>query len=206
MLVVSNNDTNGADHEDDSNKSRLNQAKPLQKQYLASDIYNPIEYGDFRSYMQHKRAKLKVQEASLLQEEEALLRVQDTSTASGSGKQDGLAAEIEASGGKRSDALKGCCIYINGQTHPPYSELRRLLVLHGGDLMAYLDQKTPVTHIVASNLTPKKRIEFKDYKVVLPGWILESIELGRKADWRMWRCDAMTGRTVTRREYGRKAS
>ena len=59
--------------------------------------------------------------------------------------------------------------------------------------MAYLDQKTPVTHIVASNLTPKKRIEFKDYKVVLPGWILESIELGRKADWRKWRCDAITG-------------
>lgn len=168
------------------------QSNDVQKQYLASDIYNPIEYGDFRSYMQHKRAKLKVQEASLLQEEEALLRVKDPS-APAPAKQDGLAAEIEASGGKRSDALKGCCIYINGQTHPPYSELRRLLVLHGGDLMAYLDQKTPVTHIVASNLTPKKRIEFKDYKVVLPGWILESIELGRKADWRKWRCDAITG-------------
>ncbi|GAC94456.1 hypothetical protein PHSY_002027 [Pseudozyma hubeiensis SY62] len=168
------------------------QSNDVQKQYLASDIYNPIEYGDFRSYMQHKRAKLKVQEASLLQEEEALLRVKDPS-APGPAKQDGLATEIEASGGKRSDALKGCCIYINGQTHPPYSELRRLLVLHGGDLMAYLDQKTPVTHIVASNLTPKKRIEFKDYKVVLPGWILESIELGRKADWRKWRCDAITG-------------
>ncbi|KAJ9480320.1 DNA repair protein REV1 [Pseudozyma hubeiensis] len=168
------------------------QSNDAQKQYLASDIYNPIEYGDFRSYMQHKRAKLKVQEASLLQEEEALLQVKDP-TAPRPAKHDGLAAEIEASGGKRSDALKGCCIYINGQTHPPYSELRRLLVLHGGDLMAYLDQKTPVTHIVASNLTPKKRIEFKDYKVVLPGWILESIELGRKADWRKWRCDAITG-------------
>ncbi|CDW97106.1 hypothetical protein [Sporisorium scitamineum] len=163
-------------------------SKPSQKQYLSSDIYNPIEYGDFRSYMKHKRAKLKVQEASLLQEEEALLRVNDASKHDSS-----LEAEIEANGGKRSDALKGCCIYINGQTHPPYSELRRLLVLHGGDLMAYLDQKTPVTHIVASNLTSKKRIEFKDYKVVLPGWILESIELGRKADWRKWRCDVITG-------------
>ncbi|GAC72041.1 translesion DNA polymerase - REV1 deoxycytidyl transferase [Moesziomyces antarcticus T-34] len=159
---------------------------------LRSEIYNPIEYGDFRSYMKHKRAKLKVQEAALLQEEEALLRVQADASDS-TAKQSSLAAEIEAEGGQRSDALKGCCIYINGQTHPPYSELRRLLVLHGGDLMAYLDQKSPVTHIVASNLTPKKRIEFKDYKVVLPGWILESIELGRKADWRKWRCDAITG-------------
>ncbi|SPO27335.1 related to DNA repair protein MUS-42 [Ustilago trichophora] len=166
--------------------------KTVQKQYLASEIYNPIEYGDFRSYMKHKRAKLKVQEASLLQEEEALLRVRDPD-AREPRNPDCLAADIEANGGKRSDALKGCCVYINGQTHPPYSELRRLLVLHGGDLMAYLDQKTPVTHIVASNLTPKKRIEFKDYKVVLPGWILESIELGRKADWRKWRCDAITG-------------
>ncbi len=159
---------------------------------LGSEIYNPIEYGDFRSYMKHKRAKLKVQEAALLQEEEALLRVQANASES-TAKQSSLAAEIEAEGGQRSNALKGCCIYINGQTHPPYSELRRLLVLHGGDLMAYLDQKSPVTHIVASNLTPKKRIEFKDYKVVLPGWILESIELGRKADWRKWRCDAITG-------------
>ncbi|KAJ1023569.1 hypothetical protein NDA16_003186 [Ustilago loliicola] len=177
---------------EDPSDAEAGTSKADTKQYLSSAIYNPIEYGDFRSYMAAKRAKLKVQEASLLQEEEALLRVQDTRAIS-SAKQDILAAEIEANGGKRSDALKGCCIYINGQTHPPYSELRRLLVLHGGDLMAYLDQKTPVIHIVASNLTPKKRIEFKDYKVVLPGWILESIELGRKADWRKWRCDAITG-------------
>ncbi|SNX85426.1 related to DNA repair protein MUS-42 [Melanopsichium pennsylvanicum] len=189
MLVSTN-----SNHE--ASPTKLEPADPetsttdaLKKQYLASEIYNPIEYGDFRSYMNHKRAKLKVQEASLLQEEEALLRVTD----SPSRNTHCLPAEIRASGGKRSNALKGCCVYINGQTHPPYSELRRLLVLHGGDLMAYLDQKTPVTHIVASNLTPKKRIEFKDYKVVLPGWILESIELGRKADWRKWRCDAITG-------------
>lgn len=171
----------------------LDPSNAAQKQYLASEIYNPIEYGDFGSYMKHKRAKLKVQEASLLQEEEALLRVRVPQAITTDKQGHHLAAEIQSNAGKRSDALKGCCVYINGQTHPPYSELRRLLVLHGGDLMAYLDQKTPVTHIVASNLTPKKRIEFKDYKVVLPGWILESIELGRKADWRKWRCDANTG-------------
>lgn len=187
MLIAPEANDHSANPKADATSDAASTSNVTTKQYLASEIYNPIEYGDFRSYMQHKRAKLKVQEASLLQEEEALLRV-------GTSKhQDSVAAEIEANGGKRSDALKGCCVYINGQTHPPYSELRRLLVLHGGDLMAYLDQKTPVTHIVASNLTPKKRIEFKDYKVVLPGWILESIELGRKADWRKWRCDAMTG-------------
>ncbi|PWY97726.1 LOW QUALITY PROTEIN: hypothetical protein BCV70DRAFT_213345 [Testicularia cyperi] len=182
----------------DANATNEQGSKPEEKQggiqYLKSEIYNPIEYGDFRNYMKHKRAKLKVQEASLLEEEAALLQVGanagDDTTSTDSRATD---AEIEAMGGKKSDILKGCCVYINGQTHPPYSELRRLLVLHGGDLMAYLDQKTPVTHIIASNLTPKKRIEFKDYKVVLPGWILESIELGRRADWRKWRCDAITG-------------
>ncbi len=82
---------------------------------LRSEIYNPIEYGDFRSYMKHKRAKLKVQEAALLQEEEALLRVQADASDS-TAKQTSLEAEIEVEGGQRSDALKGCCIYINGQT------------------------------------------------------------------------------------------
>ena len=149
------------------------EGKEKEKEYLRSEIYNPIEYGDFSSYMKHKRAKLKVQQAALLEDEQELLGSTSTATA--------------------SDIFRGCCIYINGQTHPPYSELRRLIVLHGGDHMAYLDQKRPCTHIVASNLTPKKRIEFKDYKVVLPSWVLESIQLGKRADWRKWRCDAVTG-------------
>ncbi|EPQ32242.1 uncharacterized protein PFL1_00439 [Pseudozyma flocculosa PF-1] len=158
------------------------------KAYLESEIYNPIAYGDMRSYMKYKRAKLKVQEAALLQEEAELMQAGDAAQAALNGNVQEAPAD-----GKKSDIFKGCCVYINGQTHPPYSELRRLLVLHGGQHMPYLDQKRPCTHIVASNLTPKKRIEFKDYKVVLPGWILESIETGKRADWRKWKCDAITG-------------
>lgn len=86
--------------------------------------------------------------------------------------------------------FRGTCIYINGHTNPPYAELRRMLQLHGGELMPYLDQKTPVTHIVASNLTAKKRIEFERYKVVKPEWVVKSVEEGRRLDWRDFRCDA----------------
>ena len=51
----------------DPTSSAADTSNPEHKQYLASEIYNPIQYGDFGSYMKHKRAKLKVQEASLLQ-------------------------------------------------------------------------------------------------------------------------------------------
>ncbi|WFD32901.1 deoxycytidyl transferase [Malassezia sp. CBS 17886] len=112
--------------------------------------------------MRNKRAKLNVQQNALL--------------------------DAEPGAAPESDALRGCVIYINGRTDPPYAELRRLVILHGGVFMAYLDQKTPCTHIVASSLTPKKCTEFRRYRVVLPGWVLASIRLGHRADWTQWRC------------------
>ncbi|KAN0066050.1 deoxycytidyl transferase [Thecaphora frezii] len=191
-------------NKDKENDTDTDKNKGKDKGYLDSEIYNAIAYGDIRSYLKHKRAKLKVQEAALIQEEQELMRAGEAAELAlahgrGDGKGDidsssaAATAAARRSDGQKSDIFKGCCIYINGQTHPPYSELRRLIVLHGGQHMAYLDQKRPCTHIVASNLTPKKRIEFKDYKVVLPGWILESIEMGKRADWTRWKCDAVTG-------------
>ncbi|WFD01028.1 deoxycytidyl transferase [Malassezia yamatoensis] len=88
----------------------------------------------------------------------------------------------------KSDALKGCVIYINGRTDPPYAELRLLIALNGGEHMPYLDQKRPCTHIVASRLTPKKTEEFRKYRVVLPAWIVDSCERGVRADWTRYRC------------------
>ncbi|WFD45191.1 deoxycytidyl transferase [Malassezia psittaci] len=88
----------------------------------------------------------------------------------------------------KSDALKGCVIYINGRTDPPYAELRLLIALNGGEHMPYLDQKRPCTHIVASRLTPKKTEEFRKYRVVLPSWIVDSCERGVRADWTRYKC------------------
>ncbi|KDN48842.1 DNA/RNA polymerase, partial [Tilletiaria anomala UBC 951] len=174
-----------------------------QDAYLDSEAYEAVAFGDFATYMRHKRQKLKVQESALLQEERMLLKYQQRALGSlavkdaeeSSSKPLADIAEIDK---EHPQVFKGCCIYINGLTQPPYLELRRLIVLHGGDFMAYLDTKGTVTHIIASSLTPKKRIEFKDYKVVNESWILDSIREGRRMDWRRYRVEAENGPELER--------
>ena len=56
-------------------------------------------------------------------------------------------------------------------------------MLHGGKFLHYMGSKRSVTHIVASNLTAKKRIEFENSKVVTPEWIINSIEAGKLLAW-----------------------
>lgn len=76
-----------------------------------------------------------------------------------------------------SDTLRGCAIYVNGRTDPPYSELRRLILLHGGRFVPYLDAKRDVTHVVTTDLTPQKRREFQALRVVRPAWVVDSCRL-----------------------------
>jgi DNA repair protein REV1 len=158
--------------EEDVAYDEVSQSRYVEKQdYMASEAYKPNTFGDFRSYMKNKRLKLKVQEKSI-SEDDPLAGVNDE----GKGRPTYL------------PLFTGTNIYINGHTNPPYGELRRLIHLHDGELMPYLDTKSPVTHIIASNLTAKKRIEFKDYRVVRPEWITESIKQERRLDWRDFRC------------------
>lgn len=79
--------------------------------------------------------------------------------------------------------FRGLAIWINGETFPTPYELGQLIVKHSGVRFQYLDGKTQVTHIIASNLTLKKRAEFARYKVVKPEWITESIEAGVLLPW-----------------------
>lgn len=79
--------------------------------------------------------------------------------------------------------FRGLAIWINGETFPTPYELGQLIVKHSGVRFQYLDGKTQVTHIIASNLTLKKRAEFSRYKVVKPEWITESIEAGVLLPW-----------------------
>jgi DNA repair protein REV1 len=44
-----------------------------------------------------------------------------------------------------------------------------------------------VTHIIASNLTPKKRVEFERYKVVRPEWIVDCVKAGKALPWNQYR-------------------
>jgi len=58
-----------------------------------------------------------------------------------------------------------------------------MIVRHGGVFVQYMDGKTMVTHIIASSLTPKKKVEFAKYKIVKPQWIVDSIEAGVLLPW-----------------------
>lgn len=75
-------------------------------------------------------------------------------------------------------------------TEPPAHVLSHLVILHGGVYVPYLDgKKTFATHIIASNLTPRKRVMFKEYKVVRAEWLLETIRDQKVKDWRLYRED-----------------
>ena len=62
-----------------------------------------------------------------------------------------------------------------------------MVVQHGGGFIQYLDGKTMVTHIIASNLTPKKKEEFKRYRIVKPAWIVDSVNAGKLLPWDAYR-------------------
>ncbi|KAK6501977.1 deoxycytidyl transferase [Arthrobotrys musiformis] len=79
--------------------------------------------------------------------------------------------------------FKGMAMYVNGYTKPSLNDLNIMVVRHGGVFIQYLDGKTQVTHIIATALTPKKKVEFAKYKIVKPAWIVESIEAGVLLPW-----------------------
>lgn len=83
--------------------------------------------------------------------------------------------------------LRGIVCHVNGYTQPSLNDLHVMIVEHGGGFVQYLDGKTMVTHIIASNLTPKKKEEFRRYRVVKPSWIVDSIKEGRVLPWDAYR-------------------
>lgn len=83
--------------------------------------------------------------------------------------------------------FRGIVAHVNGYTQPSLNDLHALVVTHGGGFLQYLDGKTMVTHIVASNLTPKKAVEFRRYRIVKPAWIVDSVKAGRLLPWNNYR-------------------
>ncbi|RJE24989.1 repair protein, partial [Aspergillus sclerotialis] len=94
-----------------------------------------------------------------------------------------LDAEIRSSSSGCPPIFRGVVAHVNGYTQPSLPDLHRLIVSHGGGFLQYLDGKTNATHIIASSLTPKKREDFRRYRVVKPAWITESIKAGRMLPW-----------------------
>ncbi|KAL4955353.1 hypothetical protein BDW69DRAFT_182650 [Aspergillus filifer] len=96
---------------------------------------------------------------------------------------------------------------VNGYTQPSLQDLHKLIVRHGGGFLQYLDGKTSATHIIASSLTPKKREEFRRYRVVKPAWVVDSIAAGRMLPWDQYRVvDEGQGQKVLAFDNGRMMS
>ncbi|KAJ5411228.1 uncharacterized protein N7487_005587 [Penicillium crustosum] len=116
--------------------------------------YEASSFGGFGDYMRRKKMKLQ-----------------------------NLDAEIRASAGDCPPIFRGVVAHVNGYTQPSLQDLHRLIVSHGGGFLQYLDGKTAATHIIASALTPKKREEFRRYRIVKPTWVTDSIKAGRLLPW-----------------------
>ncbi|KAK2852144.1 hypothetical protein FQN49_005324, partial [Arthroderma sp. PD_2] len=98
-----------------------------------------------------------------------------------------LDAEIRSASPNNPTIFKGVVAHVNGYTQPSLNDLHRMIVSHGGGFLQYLDGKTAATHIIASALTPKKKEEFRRYRIVKPAWVVESISAGRMLPWESFR-------------------
>ncbi|KIX03604.1 uncharacterized protein Z518_07157 [Rhinocladiella mackenziei CBS 650.93] len=120
--------------------------------------YEASKFGGFADYMRRKKIKLQ-----------------------------NLDVEIRSNSTDKPPIFRGVVVHVNGYTQPSLNDLHNLVVSHGGGFLQYLDSKTAVTHVVASNLTPKKAVDFARYRIVKPGWIVDSINAGRLLPWDSYR-------------------
>lgn len=85
------------------------------------------------------------------------------------------------------EIFRGVVGHVNGYTQPSLNDLHAMIVDHGGCFLQYLDGKTSATHLIASTLTPKKKIEFRKYRIVKPAWVVDSIKAERLLPWENYR-------------------
>ena len=118
-----------------------------------------------------------------------------------------LDAELRANSTDKPQIFKGIVATVNGYTQPSLNDLHTLIVQHGGGFIQYLDGKTMATHVIAASLTPKKKEEFKRYRVVKPAWIVDSVKAGKVLPWDAYRViDEGVGQRVLGFEGGKVVS
>jgi len=116
--------------------------------------YEASEFGGFGDYFRRKKIKLQ-----------------------------NLDVELRAAAGDKPQIFKGVVAHVMGFTNPPLHVLHKELVQHGAGFLQYLDSKTMATHIIASTMPLKKVVEYKQYRVVRPEWVTESIKAGKLLPW-----------------------
>ena len=89
--------------------------------------------------------------------------------------------------------FKNLSFYINGNTHPPMEELRRMILQRGGEVRPVLRNKGMVKFIIAPMLTQMKFKQFQNYRVVREAWITESCQAGKLLDWSRWKLQVLGG-------------
>lgn len=76
----------------------------------------------------------------------------------------------------KTDIFKGISINVNGRTQPTADELKRLILLNGGEYHPYYRYQT-TKFMIATNLSIARMKQLRpDDRVVRPEWITESIE------------------------------
>ncbi|KAI5363714.1 putative DNA repair protein Rev1 [Septoria linicola] len=140
--------------------------------------YEPSKFGGFNDYFRRKKIKLQ-----------------------------NLDADLRAQSKDKPQIFKGVVCHVNGYTQPSLNDLHTMIVQHDGGFIQYLDGKTMVTHIIASNLTPKKKEEFRRYRIVKPAWVVDSIAAGKLLPWDAYRVvDEGVGQKVLGFENGQVVS
>lgn len=140
--------------------------------------YNASAFGGFSDYFRRKKIKLQ-----------------------------NLDHELRSQATDKLQIFKGIVVHVNGYTQPSLNDLHKMIVQHGGGFIQYLDNKTMVTHIIASSLTPKKAVEFKRYRIVKPAWVVDSIKAGKLLPWDNYRVvDEGAGQRVLGFDNGRVIS
>lgn len=82
---------------------------------------------------------------------------------------------------KQSNLFAGISIFVNGLTNPSASELKRIMMTHGGVYHTY--QKSSTTFIIASNLPDVKIRQITTAKIISPQWIVDCLEAKRIVDY-----------------------
>ncbi|GAV53695.1 hypothetical protein ZYGR_0AK01970 [Zygosaccharomyces rouxii] len=98
-------------------------------------------------------------------------------------RQDRQDQEFRERYGNGSEIFSGVSIYVNGFTKPGRMQLHEMVVANGGKFVHFLSSKGQVSHIIASNLPLKKRVELANYKICTPEWIVDSIQVGKLLPW-----------------------